>query len=173
MGNAHSKLNRIVHDSKQLSECCNERLYRCHGPCWSLFRSDDLYCHTFGSKVLCEGCSVNEDGTPHCPRSQDYERCKYCWPTDHDSDSSESGSDSSESNSDSSHSGDEKEDDLQDCEGRCGLQYERGSIVTHAFGCVRTCEQCSTNEDGTQLCPKYHSNECCEYCWPEGREESK
>jgi hypothetical protein len=41
--------------------------------------SEDNVVHSWGCVRLCDKCSVNDDGTPHCPRGGD-EECEWCYP---------------------------------------------------------------------------------------------
>ena len=60
---------------------------KCEGDCdacgeeceWCGEIGEDNVVHSWGCVKLCPKCSINEDGTPHCPKDKDDE-CEHCHP---------------------------------------------------------------------------------------------
>jgi len=82
-------------DEQETGEASDD-LDMCDGDEWG-YESDELECekcdykgdtsvvvHPFGNVALCESCSVDEKGKPHCPKDQPFNRdelCDWCCDT--------------------------------------------------------------------------------------------
>jgi hypothetical protein len=66
-------------------------------------------------------------------------------------------------------SDEEEEMDMDACE-LCGEINEDN--VVHSWGCVKLCDKCAVNDDGTPRCPKGEVDEC-EHCYPESDDDEE